>query len=89
MVPKITRSIIFYFLLSSVCLQAQSTLEVLDPQQGWPRYKGTIEEATFSVIPNGLFSQVSAYLTFSSRGTNFNSSAQLEIIMNFDLPEGS
>ena len=89
MVSKITRSIIFYFLLSSVCLQAQSTLEVLDPQQGWPRYKGTIEEATFSVIPNGLFSQVSAYLTFSSRGTNFNLSAQLEVVMNFDLPEGS
>jgi Ca-activated chloride channel family protein len=55
----------------------------------WYSSQGTIEEAVFSVGQRGLYSQVSAYLTFSARGGNFLDASKLEIVMNFELPEGS
>ena len=70
-------------------VMAQNQLMVLDPQQWWSNTPGTIEEATISVSPKGLFSQVSMYLTFSARGSSFTNSSQLEVALNFELPEQS
>lgn len=65
-------------------------LNISDPRSSWYTYQGTIEEATLSVRPNGIYLEYGLYLTFSSRGTNLNSSQDtLEVVLNFDLPEGA
>lgn len=88
---KLSFTKIFYliFFLSLVSLFAQTSLTVSDPQSPWYQYKGTIEEATFSVGPKGLYSQVSTYITFSARGTSFPTTSMLEVVLRFNLPEGS
>ncbi|MDP2039474.1 MAG: VIT domain-containing protein, partial [Ignavibacteria bacterium] len=68
---------------------SQWNLTVLDPQQQWNTAPGSIEEATFSIGPKGIYSQVSAYLTFSAKGSNFYTNNPLEVVYNFELPEGS
>lgn len=88
MIPKFTKQFILLFFFSSAIF-AQFSLDVSDPQASWYRYKGTIEEATISVGPKGIFSQISTYLTFSAKGTSFPTSSQIEIVLRFDLPEGS
>jgi len=89
MFKKATGLLLLAVLFCATGVMAQNNLRVADPQQTWYSYQGTIEEATISVSPKGLFSQVSMYLTFSARGTNFSSSSQLEIVLNYELPEGS
>ncbi len=81
--------LLFLFLLISLKVSAQTYLNVQDPQATWYSSRGTIEEAVFSVGSKGIYSQVSAYLTFSARGGNFLSGSQLETVMSFTLPEGS
>lgn len=88
MISKITKCLM-PFLFFAANLFAQFNLTVTDPQMTWYSSKGTIEEAVFSVGQRGLYSQVSAYLTFSARGGNFQAGSQLEVVMNFELPEGS
>lgn len=70
-------------------IKAQWSLWVTDPQLTWQNYQGTIEDATFSIGQKGLYSQVSTYLTFSARGSSFSTNNPLEIVYNFELPEGS
>jgi hypothetical protein len=63
-------------------------LRVGDPRSSWYTDKGTIEIATLSVRPKGLFMEFGLYLTFSSRGTNWTSvNDSLEVVLNFDLPD--
>lgn len=62
-------------------------LRVDNPQQTWQLGQGTIEEAVISVRPQGLFTEIGLYLTFSARGLTFSSNDQLEIRMDFLLPE--
>lgn len=88
MLSKVTKCLL-PFLFCAANLLAQFNLTVTDPQMTWYSSKGTIEEAVFSVGQKGLYSQVSAYLTFSARGGNFQGGSQLEVVMNFELPEGS
>ncbi|MCL4551892.1 MAG: T9SS type A sorting domain-containing protein [Bacteroidetes bacterium] len=88
MIPRVTKHLMLFFFISSAIF-AQFNLEVSNPQALWYRYRGTIDEATISVGPKGVFSQVSTYLTFSAKGTSFPTSSQLEIVLRFDLPEGS
>lgn len=88
MISKITKYFL-PFLIYATNLLAQFNLTVTDPQMPWYSSKGTIEEAVFSVGQKGLYSQVSAYITFSARGGNFQAGSQLEVVMNFELPEGS
>lgn len=88
MLSRITKCLL-PILFCAANLFAQFNLTVTDPQLTWYSSKGTIEEAIFSVGQKGLYSQVSAYLTFSARGGNFQSGSQLEVVMNFELPEGS
>ncbi len=83
---------VLIFLLVMFCaagVMAQNTLRVSDPQQTWYNYQGTIENAEISISPKGIYSQISMYLTFSARGSNFSSASQLETVLTFSLPENS
>jgi Ca-activated chloride channel family protein len=86
MIRRLTVLIILIFASQSY---SQWSLTVLDPQQQWNTAPGNIEEAVFSIGPKGIYSQVSAYLTFSAKGSSFYSNNPLEVVYNFELPEGS
>ena len=60
-------------ILASTPLHAQNRITVLDPQQPWRNFPGTIEEAVISVHPKGVYMEVGLYLTFSARGGDFSS----------------
>ncbi len=75
-------------LLTSIT-PAYTSLYVLDPR-GWGGWaQGTIEEASLSVKPHGIYSEYELCLTFSARGQWFGESDTLEVQYSFDLPENS
>ncbi|GAB5521951.1 MAG: hypothetical protein RhofKO_42020 [Rhodothermales bacterium] len=80
-------TILFLFLVSATSLQAQNyaQLRVQDPQQ-WGRSGGTIEEATFSIRPKGVYLEYGLFLTFSARGHGYTSNDTLEVQYYFELP---
>lgn len=65
-----------------------ATLYVTDPQNPWWWEQATIEEADFVIKPQGLYTQVDMYLTFSARNTSFESQTQLEVVAEMNFPEG-
>ncbi|NOT38113.1 MAG: T9SS type A sorting domain-containing protein [Saprospiraceae bacterium] len=88
MKKTILRSILFS--LTFVDLFGSNYLRVGDPKKSWATYQGTIEEASLSVRPKGIYLEYGLYLTFSARGTNVNTSRDtLEVVLNFDLPDGA
>jgi hypothetical protein len=79
-------AVIFFFLT----VNGHNQLRVGDPRNSWQTYQGTIEEASLTVSPKGLFMEYGLYLTFSSRGTEWtNQKDTLEVTLNFDLPENA
>lgn len=77
-------------LLISGHTRAQNTLTVSDVRQNWIVRQGTIDEATLTVRPKGLYMECGLYLTFSANGVTFNNNGDsLEIVLNFKLPVGS
>jgi len=67
-----------------------SNLTVSDVRNSWYTYQGTIEKATLSIRPQGLYMEYGLYLTFSARGVNFGTLGDsLEVVLNFSLPAGS
>lgn len=85
----IRRISILFLLLAATTSFPQTSLKVLDPEQSWRTYPGSIDEAIFSVGPKGIYFQISAYLTFSAKGSNLTTAHPLEVVYNFELPEGS
>jgi len=80
--------IILFFSLTNVFGYTQ--LKVGDPRNSWQTYQGTIEEASLTVTPKGLYMEYGLYLTFSSRGTIWTQVKDtLEVTLNFDLPENA
>ncbi len=77
--------IIFLYLISSV--YAGNDLKILDPQSWWGEEHGTIEEALISVKPKGIYTEYGLYLTISARETYYNNETQLEVKLDFELPE--
>jgi Ca-activated chloride channel family protein len=63
-------------------------LYVQDPR-GWMGGQGTIEEASLSIKPSGIFMEYELYLTFSAKGLGYSNSDTLEVQFFFDLPENS
>ena len=62
-------------LIMPVLLHATDRLYIRDPQS-WRYGIGTIEEATISIKPKGIFMEVGLYLTISSAGlTSISESA--------------
>jgi hypothetical protein len=76
---------VFYLAASGL---SQATLTVADPQSWWstPR-KGSIDEASITVRPKGIYMEVGLFLTFSAQGTTFHSGDTVEVVLDFDLPE--
>ena len=76
-------------LLQSSLAFCYNQLTVSDARNSWYSYMGTIEEATLSVSPKGLFMEYGLYLTFSARGTNFNQNDSVEVVLDFELPQNA
>ena len=75
-----------------LCMHGTSSaqLSVADVRQSWAIRQGTIESATLSVRPKGLYMECGLYLTFSAQGVTFNTNGDsLEVQYRFFLPEGS
>lgn len=70
-------------------LAAQVSLTVGDPRMGWRTDQGTIDEATFVLRPQGIYTAVDMYLTFSAEGLFYSNFDTLEVVLNFELPNGS
>ncbi len=73
-------------LLLSVPAWAVFSLRVGNPRVSASTQQGTLEQATLSVRPVGLYLEYGLYLTFSARGTTYKSSDSLEITFRFELP---
>lgn len=93
--PTLTPALMRFLLLIAMTvnigaysLKAQY-LYVADPRNGnWQRSgQGSIEEATLSIRPKGIYAEHDLFLTFSSRGTPATSVRDtLEITFSFSLP---
>lgn len=68
-------------------INAQGIFTVSDPQMGWPNYRATIESATITVRPVGLYSEIGLYLTVSAKDASFQAGTALEAVLRFDLPK--
>lgn len=79
---------LFAILLGSISMAAAqyARLDVADPRS-WGRDQGTIEDATFSLEPKGIYTEVGLFLTFSARNTRYKPGDTLEVVLNFSLPE--
>jgi hypothetical protein len=84
-------TLLLAFLLATSNAFAVFTIRVGDPQKGaWTYTTGTIEEATMTIRPMGLYLECAAYLTFSAKGTTtFGSNDSLEVEFRFELPDRS
>jgi Ca-activated chloride channel family protein len=79
-----------FVLFLSLNAFAHFDLRVGDPRNSWQTYQGTIEQASLTVSPKGLFMEYGLYLTFSSNGTEWtNVKDTLEVTLNFSLPENA
>lgn len=67
----------------------QTSFVVLNPQQNWYQYSATLEEATITLRPVGLYTEVGLYLTVSAKEAQFQKGTQLEAVLNFSLPANS
>ena len=79
-------ALLFCMLASLPSFSQYTQLQVLDPQRNWDRRSGTIEEAAIVMKPQGIYTLVDLYLTFSARGQGFNSGRNLEVVLDFHLP---
>lgn len=79
-------ALLFCVLASSLSFSQYTNLQVLDPQRNWDRRSGTIEEASIIMKPQGIYTLVDLYLTFSARGQGFDAGRNLEVVLDFHLP---
>jgi hypothetical protein len=68
-------------------LWAYENLRVLDPEATWRNSRGNIDSATISVKPQGIYAEVGLYLHLSARDWGYGQDDQLEIELDFTLPE--
>jgi Ca-activated chloride channel family protein len=83
---------VLFLILCSICftqLFAQTNLTVSDPQRAWRIDQGVVEEATFEMHPQGIYTAIDMYLTFSAKGLGYQNSDTLEVVLDFELPGGS
>ena len=78
---------LFFALLQP--LSAQNKLNIINPQWwgNWPEDKGTIEEAVYTLKPQGLYVEVGLYLTLSWPENPYGITDSMEIVFDFTLPE--
>ena len=79
---------VLFFSITSVF--GNFSLRVGDPRNSWQTEQGTIEEASLTLAPKGLFMEYGLTLEFSSKGTKWtNVKDTLEVTFDFDLPENA
>ncbi|MCB9258070.1 MAG: T9SS type A sorting domain-containing protein [Ignavibacteriales bacterium] len=82
----------FFSILLILTIQsnfAQESLQVIDPQSWWSSDWGTIEEATLTVKPHGIYMEYGFTVSFSARNSYFSESDVLEVELLFDMPPGT
>jgi hypothetical protein len=85
---KLKLLLIAFITVCSLPLSAQdATAYVLNPDNPWAWQAATIEEATYVLQPKGFYTLVDVYLTFSARDAGFSDNEQLEVVLDFKLPE--
>jgi hypothetical protein len=88
MIPALA-SVLLFALYAVPMLHSQyNYLSVADPRGSWQRNgQGSIEEATLTIKPKGIYAEHDLFLTFSSRGTALTSVKDtLEVTFSFSLP---
>ena len=78
------------FLLITNSVSGQNLLNIHNPDR-WGAdqgERGTITEATFTIQPQGAYMDISMFLTISAENTFFSTDL-LEIVLDFNLPEGA
>ena len=88
---KITPFLFLLFCLSFTTIKAIDNITVLNPQIRWQDDQGTIEEASFTIHPRGVYMEVGMYLTVSAKSSFFanQEGVNLEAVLNFTLPENA
>jgi len=89
MKQKITFIAVLFLLILNT-INAQNSLRII-PTDWWggTGEQGTIEDASFTISPQGAYTQIGVILTLSAKGTYYEFEDNLEIILDFNLPEGS
>lgn len=65
-------------------------LYITDPRNSFTKYPGTIEDLTMTVKPHGTYFEVALFLTFSPKGSIYDSEDDtLEVVMDFELHENA
>ena len=80
----------FILLLASFYIYSQNAAQILvaDPDQPWRQSPATIEEVTYVIKPQGIYSAVDLYMTISNRDFPLSvSRGNLEVLMDLYLPE--
>jgi len=67
-------------------LFSYNNLTIVNPDNTWNDGPGTIEEATISVTPKGIYTEVGLTMVLSDRNVDLNTN-ELEIVLDFDLPQ--
>ena len=81
---------IIFLLFTFLTASAQNVLRIQDPDWwDFEGYQGSITEATFVIQPQGAYMGVDMFLTFTDEGLPFNTFDSVEIILDFNLPEGA
>ncbi len=70
-------------------LRAQTEMYINNPDLWWWHQPCTIEEASMTVAPHGLYMEVGLFLTLGGGDIDIAPNDSLEIVMNFTLPEGA
>ena len=84
----ITFLCLFLSFFLQIDLFSAASLTILDPENPWIVEQGTIEHASISVTPSGIYSEVSITMEISDEGLYFYND-NLEIVLDFQLPEGA
>ena len=82
------KKLLFVFIILTSYAFPYDWLYVQNPKTWWGG-QGTIEEATISIRPRGIYMEYGIYLTFSARNQGFGNSDTLEVQFYFDLPENA
>ncbi|UCH15802.1 MAG: T9SS type A sorting domain-containing protein, partial [Bacteroidales bacterium] len=67
---------------------AYDRLYINDPHGSY-RQQGNIIAATITVHPKGVYAEIGLYLTFSAKDSGLDAEDELEVVLNFSLPENS
>ena len=77
--------LLFFIFVASTSAQ-YANLSVQNPQLTQHYGTGTVDSATFTVTPKGIYAQCDFQLTVSARGLEFGSAESLEVQCDFSLP---